>query len=643
VLLSGVCIDLGGEGLAFAPFTAALRGLVRQVGAEGVVSLVPGGVPVGLGRLLPALGGHVSPDPGADASAAQARLYEELLGLLENLADQRPVVLVIEDAHWADRSSRELIWFLARNLQSGTALLILVSYRTDGLDLGHPLRPLLAELERLPSVQRVELPQLTRHEVIKQIRGILGGPGPAGLVEEVVRRSDGNPLFVEALLDSGGDLPESLADLLLARVRRLPEATQQLLGAAAVAGARFGSPLLEAATGLGEEALSDALRPAVAAGVLVADDEAYAFRHALIREAVQAGQLPGERRRWHARLAQVLEADPALAPGGRASAEIAHHWHAAGEPARALAAAWRAAADAAGALAYAEQLVMLDRVLELCDAVPDAATLAGASRLAMLEQAETAAHLAGEPAHGVLLADALLAEPGIQAEPVRAFFVSERRAAMSLQLRHPDVAALREAAGRVADDDPARARVLAALAEHLIDAQLGEEAYEQGEQALAAARRSRDLIAEASALITVAALTARRGELAAQLPRLAEARAIAERAGAERLLLRALHWEASVLQPGRGGADRAGSGRRQEPRSVLAHHRASASGTGADRRDRPAHRADPARRGIRLYDNPGGAPVRLHRVGGGPDSAVSVRYRPARNGDPGRRAELPSR
>ena len=532
VLLSGACIDLGGEGLAFAPFTAALRGLVRQVGAEGVVSLVPGGVPVGLGRLLPALGSHVSPDPGADASAAQARLYEELLGLLENLADQRPVVLVIEDAHWADRSSRELISFLARNLQSGTALLILVSYRIDGLDLGHPLRPLLAELERLPSVQRVELPQLTRHEVIKQIRGILGGPGPAGLVEEVVRRSDGNPLFVEALLDSRGDLPESLADLLLARVRRLPEATQQLLGAAAVAGARFGPPLLEAATGLGEEALSDALRPAVAAGVLVADDEAYAFRHALIREAVQAGQMPGERRRWHARLAQVLEADPALAPGGRASAEIAHHWHAAGEPARALTAAWRAAADAAGALAYAEQLVMLDRVLELWDAVPDAAALAGASRLAMLEQAAAAAHLAGEPAHGVLLADALLSEPGIQADPVRAFFVSERRAAMSLQLRHPDVAALREAAGRVADDDPARARVLAALAEHLIDAQLGEDAYEQGEQALAAARRGRDLIAEASALITVAALTARRGELAAQLPRLTEARAIAERAGA---------------------------------------------------------------------------------------------------------------
>ncbi len=549
VLLSGGCVDLGGEGLAFAPFTAALRGLVRQVGAEGVASLVPGGVPAELGRLLPALGGLVPQDSGSDGDvgAARARLFEELLGLLENLADQRPVVLVVEDAHWADRSSRELIAFLARNLQPATAVLILVSYRTDDLDRAHPLRPLLAELEWLPSVHRVELPRLSRREVIAQIRDILGGPGPAGLIEEVARRSDGNPLFVEVLLDSRGQLPESLRDLLLARVERLPDDTQHVLGAAAVAGERFGYLLLEAATGLSEAALPDALRPAVAAGVLVTDDEAYAFRHALIREAVLAGRLPGERRRWHARLAQVLEADPALALG-RAVAEIAHHWQAAGEPARALPAAWRAAADAAGALAYAEQLAMLDRVLELWDVVPDAAGLAGASRLGVLEQAVAAAHLAGEPERGVLLADAALAEPGIQADPVRAFFISERRAAMSLQLRQADVAALREAADRVAGDGPARPRVLAALAEQLMDAQLADEAYERGEQALAAARRRRDLIAEASALVTVAALSARRGELAAQLPRLAEARAIAEQAGAERLLMRALQWEASVLE-----------------------------------------------------------------------------------------------
>jgi DNA-binding CsgD family transcriptional regulator len=549
VLLSGGCVDLGGVGLAYAPFTAALRGLVRQLGAEDVAALLPGGTPVELGRLLPALG--VSRPPGTglddDPGTARARLFEEFLGLLENLADRRPVVLVIEDAHWADQSSRDLLSFLARNLEAGTALLIVVSYRTDDLDRGHPLRPLLAELERLPQVHRIELRRLSRREVIAQIRGILDGPGPAGLVAEVARRSDGNPLFVEVLLESS-QLPQPLADLVLARVGQLPDGTQRVLGAAAVAGARFGQPLLEAATGLTEAALSDALRPAVAAGVLVMDDDVFAFRHALIREAVLAGQLPGERKRWHATLARVLEADHGLAPGTRAAAEIARHWDAAGEAARALPAAWRAAADAAGALAYAEQLVMLERVLELWEAVADAATLTGTSRVAVLDQAVAAGDLAGEPERGVRLAYAALSEPGIRDDPVRAFFITERRAAMSFQLRRPDVAGLQEAADKVADGDPVRPRVLAALAEQLMDAQLPEEAYERGEEALAAARRSRDLVAEARALITVALAAARRGELAGQLPRFAEARAIAEQAGADQLLMRALHWESGVLE-----------------------------------------------------------------------------------------------
>ncbi len=584
LLLSGGCVDLGSSGLAFAPFTAALRGLLRETGIEGVASLLPGGAPVELGRLLPALAGPGSRDPEAhdraahrDDAAARARLFEELLGLLESLADQRPVVLVIEDVHWADQSSRDLLAFLARNLQPATPLLMLVSYRTDDLGRGHPLRSLLAELDRLPSVQRVQLPRLSRGEVIAQVRGILGLPAPTGLIEEVVRRSDGNPLFVEALLESRGQLPESLRDLLIARVERLPDDAQQVLGAAAVAGARFAQPLLEAATGLGEVVLSDALRPAVAAGVLVTDDDVYAFRHALIREAVQDALLPGERSRRHAQLAQALEADPALAPDGRAAPEIAHHWHAAGDAARALPAAWRAAADAAAVLAYAEQLAMLDRVLELWHAVPDAAALVGADHLVVLEQAVIAAHLAGEPERGLPLADAALAELGSGADPVRAFYLNERRSAMSLQLRRADVAGLRAAADKVADDDPARPRVLAALAEQLMDAQMTDEARERGEEALAATRRRRDLVAEAGALATVAALAARRGELAAALAGLAEARAIAEQADAELLLMRVLQWEASVLEA-YGQHERSASAARRGIRAAAAAGLARTSG-----------------------------------------------------------------
>ncbi len=562
-LLSGGCIDLGGTDLAYAPFTAALRGLVRQLGAEDVAALIPGGAPAELGRLLPGLG-EVRPrgtDPG-DPGTARARLFEEFLGLLENLAERQPAVLVIEDAHWADQSSRDLLSFLARSLQPGIALLIVVSYRTGDLDRGHPLRPLVAELDRLPWVHRIDLGRLSQREVIAQIRGILDEPSPTGLVEEVARRSDGNPLFAELLLESAGQLPQSLADLVLARVERLPAGTQRVLGAAAVVGGRFGQPLLETATGLTEAALSDALRPAVSAGVLVADEDMLAFRHALIREAVLAGQLPGERKRWHATLARVLEADPALAPGTRATAEIARHWDAAGEAALALPAAWQSAADAAGALAYAEQLVMLERVLELWDAVADAATLTGTSRDAVLEQAVTAALLSGEPEGGVRLADALLGEPGVRDNPVRAFFIAERRAAMSLQLRRADVARLGKAADNVPDGDPARPRVLAALAEQLMDAQLPEEAGERGEQALAAARRLGDRLAEASALITVAAVSALRGDLASQLPRLAEARAIAEESRSDQLLMRAVYLESSFLE-GYGEHERAAAAARR--------------------------------------------------------------------------------
>jgi predicted ATPase len=145
-LLTGGCIDLASDSFAFAPFTSALRGLVRRIGAERVVSLLPAASPPELGRLLPALG---APGPHGDGESDRARLFEELLGLLENLAESQPTMLVIEDAHWADRSSRDLLAFLVRNLQMSPGLFILVTYRTDDLGRGHPLRLLVAELSRL--------------------------------------------------------------------------------------------------------------------------------------------------------------------------------------------------------------------------------------------------------------------------------------------------------------------------------------------------------------------------------------------------------------------------------------------------------------------------------------------------------------
>jgi predicted ATPase len=271
-------------------------------------------------------------------------------------------------------------------------------------------------------------------EVIAQVHAILGGAGPPAFVEGIIRRREGNPLFVEMLLESAGRFPDSLADLVLARVGRLPDQTQRILELAALIGPRFGHPLLQGVTGLDDAALSDALPPAVAAGVLATDDDRYQFHHALIQEAINAGQLPGERHRWHARVADILEADPELAPEGGAAQAIAHHWHAAGDAPRALQAAWRAAADSAEALAYAEQLNMLDRVLQLWDALPHAYGLVGADHVTVLELAVAAAHLAGQPERGISLADAALDEPAAHADPVRAFFLHERRTPMSTRM-----------------------------------------------------------------------------------------------------------------------------------------------------------------------------------------------------------------
>jgi len=212
---------------------------------------------------------------------------------------------VIEDAHWSDRSTRDLLSFLVGNQRVLDGVLIVVTFRSDELYRVHPLRPVLAELDRLGWVMRLELPRLTRREGRELAAGLLGREPEPELMDRVFSRSEGNPLFMEALL-RGGDLlgpglPESLRDLVLADVRQLPGQTQEVLGALGVAGQRSGHALLAAVTGLGDRALLAALEPAVSANVLVPAGDGYGFRHALIREAILGEVLPGERTRLHIR------------------------------------------------------------------------------------------------------------------------------------------------------------------------------------------------------------------------------------------------------------------------------------------------------------------------------------------------------
>ncbi|MFG2085044.1 MULTISPECIES: ATP-binding protein [unclassified Spirillospora] len=514
-VLTGGCLELGSDGLPFAPFTTVLRGLVRDIGIDGVAGLVPRGDTGGLARLLPEFG---EPESDAASGEERARLFEVMLTLLERLAERGPVVLVIEDAHWADRSTRDLLAFLIRNL--GVApVLIVVTYRSDELHRTHPLRPLLAGLERVERVRRLEIAPLSRADVAALVAEILGDEHrqvPPGLVERVAARSEGNPLFIEALLDDDGtmacELPESLRDLLLAGVQRLPEETQDVLRDASGGGTRIDHALLATVTGLGDSALTRVLRPAVAANVLVVDGDGYAFRHALIREAVHDDLLPGEHTRLHRRYAEALEDDPSLVPPGRLWVELSHHWQAAHDSTWALVASWRAAAHARKALAYAECLTMLSRVLEMWDRVPDAAERIGADHVTVLEKAASAADEAGEFDRGIKLVTAALreAEAGAEAgagplDPARAAVLLELRGRMRNQMARPGfVEDLRAAVALLPPDPPTalRARALATLGNYVrLTTDIGE-ARKVAAESLAVARALGDPVTETEALIT---------------------------------------------------------------------------------------------------------------------------------------------
>ncbi|WP_281186215.1 helix-turn-helix transcriptional regulator [Actinomadura kijaniata] len=507
-MLVGGCLELGSDGLPFAPFTTVLRGLVRDIGLDGVAALLPRGDTGGLARLLPEFG---DPDTQAASAEERARMFELVLTLLERLAESGPMALVIEDAHWADRSTRDLLSFLIRNVGSAP-LLIVVTYRADELHRSHPLRPMLAELGRVERVRRMDVSRLARHDVAALCAGILGHEPDHDLLDRVYARSEGNPLFVEALLDSDGtlacELPESLRDLLLAGVQRLPEETQDALRDASGGGTRIEHRLLSAVTGLDDAGLTRVLRPAVAANVLVVDGDGYAFRHALIREALHDDLLPGEHTRLHTRYAQALENDAGLVPPGRLWIELSHHWNAAHDATWALVSAWKAAADTRKAAAHAESLAMKQRVLQLWDRVPDAAERIGADHVEVLREAVRAAELAGEFEQGIKLVTAALREVGAGPEnaAVRADLLAHR-GRMSFDLARPGfIEDLRTAVALLPAEPPTRARAdaLITLARFGRLIHGTEEAREAARESLRIARALGDRIVEAHALHALA-------------------------------------------------------------------------------------------------------------------------------------------
>jgi DNA-binding CsgD family transcriptional regulator/tetratricopeptide (TPR) repeat protein len=425
--LVGWCVELDGDAVPYAPIVAARRALGCAAGVD--LSNLLREHERELARLLPDLGTPPSM-PEHDDGLARARLFEAVLSVLSRLSVDRPIVLVVEDMHWADCSTRDLFGFVARALRDARVLLV-ATYRTDDLTRGHPLRPLLGELGRLPGVERVDLERFCRAEVAEQLHGLFGWEAEPALVTEVFERSEGNAFFAEelgyALLDGCGRcLPESLRDLTLARIDRLPEVTRRVLRVAAGGSSCVDHDMLVRVSGLPDEDLTEALRPAFEANVVTSDraGTGYRFRHALTREFVHRELLPGERGRMHVRWARAYEDTPSaeIDEDWRLT-EIAHHWYAAHDLSRALPAAVRAASAARERYAFAEELKMLERALALWERVerPDEAIDVDIPDYShLLYRAARAASRSGNPERSLALSEEALAELDESDSPVLA-------------------------------------------------------------------------------------------------------------------------------------------------------------------------------------------------------------------------------
>jgi DNA-binding SARP family transcriptional activator len=451
IVLTGRCIDLVGASLPYLPLVEALRPLRGAPELEGVSEL---------SRLIPGTG---CSGPGCDRRAgdSQLQLFDEVLAVLDRLSATAPVVLVLEDMHWADGSTLDLLAYLAHAVRD-RRVLIVATWRREAMQSDDAV----ARLRRTGPVGFVELGPFSRQELHLLLAHSAETPVSAELIEAVCARAEGNPFFAEELLAAalrGEDsLPRVLQDVLMADLGRLGPASMAVVRVVAAAGRAVPHRLLSAAVSLPEPEILEALRHAVDDAVLIPDQATgtYRFRHALIAEAAYATLLPGEREAVHERIARALGDMPASA------GELAEHWIAAGRPVEALSASLQAARDAEAVSGLSEALRHLERVLELWDQVPHAEEVAGVAMDAVLAWATELAD------DGALRPAALAMSEARELYPLAVVLESVAirqsprfgRAALSALRRANERmrAALHEPSAAIAADDEFHARLAAA-------------------------------------------------------------------------------------------------------------------------------------------------------------------------------------
>jgi DNA-binding CsgD family transcriptional regulator len=563
IVLTGRCLDAGETGLPYLPFAEAISQVPDRQQAvlahPALARLFPdAAMPTGerreanlstISAVVPGVGGRVGSRPEQDIG--QLQLFDGVHALLTGLAEDNPVVLVLEDLHWADGSTRRLLSFLVARLRT-QRIMIIGTYRGDDLHRRHPLRPLLAELVRQPALERMDLTPFSSADSRVFVAALADEALPDDLVREVAGRSEGNAFFAEELLaaytEDGESLPATLVDVLLARAERLSETAQHVVRVASVSGRRVPHADLLAVSELPEHELEEALREAVQHHVLVAKRhewmDVYAFRHALLREAVYGDLLPGERVRLHAAYARHL----ASTQGQRGAAgALAHHSMESHQLPQALSASILAASEATDAGAPAEALEHLELALKLWDGVAAADRPAGMDEVTLLRKASFLAGRSGEPERAVSFARSavkLADEAGdreiaanMRQRLASALFVVEGREEEALQVI--------ERAWEMVDGAPPdheKTWILAVYAQILRSMRESDQARKYAELAVRDARACGENGVVADALVTLAALDEQHERIAEARARLREAIQLTHDSGELTVELRARHY-----------------------------------------------------------------------------------------------------
>jgi len=378
----------------FGPWIDMLRPRLARLPEAELAELVRGAPE--LARLLPEIRDRL-PDlaelpPGGDPETQRRQMFGAVVTVVRRLAASSPVLMIVDDLHWADRSSLLLARHVAKEPRLGPVLIV-GTFRDSELQPGHPLPELLAELERGRELPRVRLDGMDEREVAE----LIGGGAEPGAVSAICAETGGNPFFVKQLarhleeLDGAtlaeAGVPEGVRDVIAARVGRLSEHAGRVLGIAALIGRDFDLELLEPVAGLPEDELLDVLDAAVRGALLMevaSTPGRYSFAHALLRTTLEAELSATRRARLHLRIGEAIERAHAARPEPWLG-ELARHFAAAGPQGidRGVGYAERAAAQAAARLAYDEAV----RLLETAAALRRADARVDGSELARLEHA----------------------------------------------------------------------------------------------------------------------------------------------------------------------------------------------------------------------------------------------------------------